>query len=35
VQGGLEKGINVVSARVSGLKAGSPAVIKPVAAKAA
>ncbi|MGZ5037543.1 MAG: efflux RND transporter periplasmic adaptor subunit [Usitatibacter sp.] len=29
VRSGLEKGIQVVSARVSGLKAGAPAVIKP------
>jgi len=32
VQSGLEKGLKVVSARVSGLKAGSPAVLKPAAA---
>jgi membrane fusion protein, multidrug efflux system len=31
VQSGLEKGLQVVSARVSGLKTGAPAVIKPVA----
>jgi membrane fusion protein, multidrug efflux system len=35
VQGGLEKGINVVSARVSGLKPGAAAVIKTPPAKAA
>jgi membrane fusion protein (multidrug efflux system) len=29
VRSGLEKGVQVVSARVSGLKAGAPAVIKP------
>jgi len=32
VQSGLENGLKVVSARVSGLKAGSPAVLKPAAA---
>ena len=31
VQSGLEKGLAVVSARVTGLKAGTPAVMKPVA----
>jgi membrane fusion protein (multidrug efflux system) len=35
VQVGLEKGINVVSARVTGLKTGAPAVIKTAPAKAA
>ena len=29
VKSGVEKGLNVVSARVSGLKAGDPAVMKP------
>ena len=32
VQSGLEKGLAVVSARVTGLKAGTPAVMKPAAA---
>jgi membrane fusion protein, multidrug efflux system len=35
VQVGLEKGINVVSARVTGLKTGAPAMIKTAPAKAA
>jgi membrane fusion protein (multidrug efflux system) len=35
VQGGLEKGVNVVSARVSGLKPGTAALIKTAPAKAA
>lgn len=32
VQSGLEQGLNVVSARVSGLKAGAPAMMKPAGA---
>jgi len=32
VRSGLEQGLNVVSARVSGLKAGAPATMKPAAA---
>ena len=35
VKSGLESGLNVVSARVSGLKPGSPAVMKPAAMKPA
>jgi membrane fusion protein, multidrug efflux system len=34
VQSGLEQGLNVVSARVTGLKAGAPAVLKPAVASA-
>ena len=34
VQSGLEQGLNVVSARVTGLKAGAPAVLKPAVATA-
>ena len=35
VRSGLEQGLNVVSARVSGLKAGAPAMLKPAAAQPA
>jgi RND family efflux transporter MFP subunit len=34
IQSGLEQGLNVVSARVAGLKAGAPAVLKPAVASA-